>query len=146
STVTSYIESAAGVEAGGRTGLTAVFTGLLFLLAVFFAPLIRMVGGGVPVAEGSSLVLYPITAPALIVVGCLMIQSAARVVWNDLTEAVPAFLIMIGMALTYSIADGLAFGFITYPLLKLFSGRGREVSWLVYVLGAIFVLRYAALG
>jgi AGZA family xanthine/uracil permease-like MFS transporter len=142
STVTAYIESAAGVEEGGRTGLTAIVTGLFFLAAIFFSPLIRMVGGGVPAAPGSSLLLYPITAPALIVVGCLMIQSAAKIKWDDLTEAIPAFLLMIGMPLTYSIADGLAFGFITYPLLKIFSGRVKETSWLVYLLGVIFVARY----
>ena len=142
STVTSYIESAAGVEEGGRTGLTAMVTGSLFLLAIFFSPLIRMVGGGVAATEGSPLLLYPITAPALIIVGCLMIQSAARVNWSELTEAIPAFLIMIGMALTYSIADGLAFGFISYPILKFFAGRGKEISWLVYALGAIFTARY----
>lgn len=145
STVTSYIESAAGVEEGGRTGMTAMVAGLLFILAVFFSPLVRMVGGGVAATAGTPLLLYPITAPALIVVGCLMIQSAAQVKWGELTEAIPAFLIMIGMALTYSIADGLAFGFISYPLLKIFAGRGKEISWLVYALGAIFAARYVFL-
>lgn len=142
STVTAYIESAAGVEEGGRTGLTAITAGVLFLLAVFFSPLVRMVGGGVLAAPGSSLLLYPITAPALIVVGCLMVQSAAKVNWSEMTEAIPAFLTMIGMALAYSIADGLAFGFISYPLLKIFSGRVKGTSWLVYLLGAIFAARY----
>ncbi len=145
STVTCYIESAAGVEAGGRTGLTAVFTGLLFLLAIFFSPLVRMIGGGIPAYPGSHLVLYPITAPALIIVGCLMIQSVARIRWSELTEAIPAFLTMIGMPFTYSIADGLAFGFITYPVVKLFSGKGKDVSWLVYLLGVIFLARYVFL-
>ena len=142
STVTSYIESAAGVEDGGRTGLTAITAGLLFILAIFFAPLIRMIGGGIPVAPESSLLLYPITAPALIIVGCLMIQSAARIKWSDMTEAIPAFLVMIGIPLTYSISDGLAFGFITYSVLKIFSGKAKEANWLVYLLGIIFAVRY----
>ena len=142
STVTSYIESATGVEEGGRTGLAAIVAGLLFILAIFFSPLIRMIGGGIPAVSGGTLLLYPITAPALIIVGCLMIRSAARVDWSDLTEAIPAFLLMIGMALSYSIADGLAFGFISYPLMKLFAGKGRQTSWLVYALGLIFAARY----
>ncbi len=142
STVTSYIESAAGVEEGGRTGLTAVTTGILFIAAIFFAPLVRMIGGGVAAAEGSALLLYPITAPALIVVGCLMVQSAAKIKWSDVTEATPAFLIMVGMPLTFSISDGLAFGFISYSILKIFSGRAREASWLVYLLGAIFTAKF----
>ena len=142
STVTCYIESAAGVEEGGRTGFTAVIVGLLFLSAIFFSPLVRMVGGGIAALPGSGLLLYPITAPALIVVGCLMAQSAAKINWADLTDAVPTFLLMIGMPLTYSIADGLAFGFILYPVTKLFAGRGRSVSWLVYLLGAVFCARY----
>ena len=142
STVTSYIESAAGVEEGGRTGLTAITAGVLFLLAIFFAPLVRMIGGGISAMPESTLLLYPITAPALIVVGCLMIQSAANVKWSDATEAIPAFLIMIGMPLAYSISDGLAFGFISYAILKLFSGRTRECSWLVYIMAIIFAARY----
>lgn len=142
STVTSYIESAAGVEDGGRTGLTAITTGLLFLLAIFFAPLVRMVGGGVPAAAGSALTLYPITAPALIVVGSMMIRSAAKVEWSDATDAIPAFLVMIGMPLTYSISDGLAFGFISYSLLRIFSGKTFKTSWLVHALALIFAARY----
>jgi AGZA family xanthine/uracil permease-like MFS transporter len=140
STVTSYIESTAGVQAGGRTGLTVIFTGVLFLLALFFSPLVKMVGGGYPM--GDNLVLYPITAPALIIVGAMMVRNVISIDWNDYTEAIPAFLVMIGMPLTYSIADGLAFGFITFPLLKLLSGRIKECSVLMYVLGILFVLRY----
>lgn len=143
STVTSYIESSAGVEAGGRTGLTSVVTGLFFLVAIFFYPLVRTVGGGVDM--GDNLFLYPITAPALIIVGAMMVRNAANISWKDYTEGIPAFLVMMGMPLTYSIADGLAFGLITYPLLKLFSGRGKECSVLMYILGAIFVLRYVFL-
>jgi AGZA family xanthine/uracil permease-like MFS transporter len=133
STVTAYIESATGVAEGGRTGLTAVTVGVLFLLAVFFSPL----AAGIPAIA---------TAPALIVVGSLMLRGALEVKWEDATEAIPAFLTMVGMPLTFSIANGLALGFVTYPLIKLLAGRGREVSPLVYVLAALFVVRYAYLG
>jgi len=139
STVTAYIESATGVEAGARTGLANMVTGALFFLALFFSPVVRMVGGGVPVEGG---VLQPMTAPALIIVGSLIARNVRHIEWSDLTESFPAFLVMIGMPFTGSIADGIAFGFISYPLLKLISGRGREVSALVYVLGALFVMRY----
>jgi AGZA family xanthine/uracil permease-like MFS transporter len=139
STVTAYVESATGVEAGARTGLANMVTGALFFLALFFAPVARMVGGGVPVEGG---VLQPMTSPALIVVGCLIARNVRHIDWGDTTEAFPAFLVMIGMPFTGSIADGIAFGFISYPLLKLISGRGREVSVLVYLLGLLFVLRY----
>jgi AGZA family xanthine/uracil permease-like MFS transporter len=139
STVTAYVESATGVEAGARTGLANVVTGTLFFLALFFSPVARMVGGGVPVEGG---VLQPMTSPALIVVGCLIARNVRHLDWGDMTEAFPAFLVMVGMPFTGSIADGIAFGFISYPVLKLISGRGREVSLLVYLLGLLFVLRY----
>ncbi|HEX6851029.1 MAG TPA: NCS2 family permease [Candidatus Polarisedimenticolaceae bacterium] len=143
STVTAYIESATGVEAGARTGLANLVTGGLFLLALFFAPLVRMIGGGVPVEGGA--ILQPLTAPALIVVGSLMARSLVQVAWEDPTESIPAFLVAAGIPFTWSIADGIAFGFIGYPLLKLLSGRGREAGWLVYVVGALFVARYVFL-
>jgi AGZA family xanthine/uracil permease-like MFS transporter len=133
STVTAYIESATGVAEGGRTGLTAIVVGVLFLLAVFLSPL----AAGIPAMA---------TAPALIVVGSLMLKGALEVRWDDATEAIPAFLTMVGMPLTFSIANGLALGFVTYPAIKLLAGRGREVSPLVYVLAALFVIRYAYLG
>ncbi|MBV9111085.1 MAG: NCS2 family permease [Gemmatimonadetes bacterium] len=133
STVTAYIESATGVAEGGRTGLTAMVVGILFLLAVFLSPL----AAGIPAIA---------TAPALIVVGSLMLRGALEVKWDDPTEAIPAFLTMLGMPLTFSIANGLALGFITWPLLKVVSGRGREVSPLVYVLAALFIARYWYLG
>ncbi len=133
STVVTYIESATGVSEGGRTGLTAVVVGLLFLLAVFFSP----IAGAIP----------PIaTAPALIIVGALMISAVKTIDWDDLTEGIPAFLTILAMPLTFSIANGLALGFIFYPLLKLLTGRWREASPLVYVLAALFVLRYVYLG
>lgn len=143
STVTAYVESASGINAGARTGLANMVTGSLFLLTLFFSPLVRMVGGGVPVEGGPP--LQPMTAPALIVVGVLMARSVRHIDWDEWTEAFPAFLLMIGIPFAWSIADGIAFGFIAYPALKLLSGRGREASWLVYVLGLIFVLRYALL-
>jgi AGZA family xanthine/uracil permease-like MFS transporter len=131
STVTSFIESAAGVEQGGRTGLTGVVVAGLFLLTLFFSPLIAMVGS-----------YPPITAPALVFVGAMMIQNIAKINWPDFTESFPAFLTLIGIPLSYSIADGLALGFISYPLIKLFSGRGREIGWLVYVLAAVLLVYF----
>jgi adenine/guanine/hypoxanthine permease len=131
STVTSFVESAAGVEQGGRTGLTGLVVAALFLLALFFSPLIAMVGS-----------YPPITAPALVIVGAMMAQNAARIDWKDYTESVPAFLVMIGIPLSYSIADGLALGFISYPIIKLFTGRGREAGWLTYLLAIVLVLYF----
>jgi AGZA family xanthine/uracil permease-like MFS transporter len=131
STVTSFVESAAGVEQGGRTGLTGLVVAALFLLALFFSPLIAMVGS-----------YPPITAPALVIVGAMMAQNAARIDWKDYTESVPAFLVMIGIPLSYSIADGLALGFISYPIIKLFTGRGREAGWLAYLLAIVLVLYF----
>jgi AGZA family xanthine/uracil permease-like MFS transporter len=131
STVTSFIESASGVEQGGRTGLTGLVTAALFLLALFFSPLVAMVGS-----------YPPITAPALVIVGAMMAQNAGKIDWKDYTESVPAFLTMIGIPLSYSIADGLALGFISYPIIKLFSGRGRDAGWLTYVLAVVLVLYF----
>ncbi len=133
STVVTYIESATGVSEGGRTGLTAVVVAVLFMLAAFFSP----IAGAIP----------PIaTAPALIIVGALMISSVKAIDWDDITEAIPAFLTILAMPLTFSIANGLALGFIFYPLLKALTGRWREASPLVYVLAALFVLRYIYLS
>ena len=131
STVTSFIESASGVELGGRTGLTGLVVAALFLLALFFSPLIAMVGS-----------YPPITAPALVIVGAMMMQNVATVDWKDYTESLPAFLTLIGIPLSYSIADGLALGFISYPIVKLLTGRGREAGWLTYVLAAVLVLYF----
>jgi len=128
STVTSFIESAAGVEQGGRTGLTAVTVAGLFLLAIFFSPVIAMVGS-----------YPPITAPALVVVGSLMMANAGKVQWSNHAESIPTFLIIIGIPLTYSIADGLALGFIAYPIVKFLAGQGRDVKWLMYVMAAVLV-------
>jgi adenine/guanine/hypoxanthine permease len=133
STVTSYIESAAGVTAGGRTGVTAIVTGLLFVVALFVAPLV----GAVPTAA---------TAPALILVGALMMSQAAEIRWNDPALAIPAFLTMLTIPLTFSIATGLSFGFTSFALLKLVRGEFRKKDWIVYLLAAIFVARFIYLG
>ncbi|MCD6184699.1 MAG: NCS2 family permease [Deltaproteobacteria bacterium] len=130
STVTSFIESTAGVEQGGRTGLTAVTVGVLFIAALFFSPLVNMIGS-----------YPPITAPALVVVGGMMFKNIVKIDWKDLSESMPCFLIILGIPLSYSIADGLALGFICYPVIKLFSGRGGEVQWFAYLL-AIVLLGY----
>ena len=131
STVTSFIESAVGVEYGARTGLANVATGFLFLLALFFTPLVGMVGK-----------YPPITAPALVLVGAMMVRNVTKIDWEDYSEAIPAFLIILGIPLSATIADGLALGFIAYPVIKLFSGKGREIHWLMILVALIFILRY----
>jgi AGZA family xanthine/uracil permease-like MFS transporter len=143
STVTAYIESATGVEAGARTGLANMVTGVLFVFVLFLSPLVKMVGGGVSLEGGGA--LQPMTAPALIVVGCLMVESIRKINWQEFTEAFPAFLVIIGIPFAWSIADGIAFGFISYPALKLLTGRWREASPLVYILGLLFIARYVFL-
>jgi AGZA family xanthine/uracil permease-like MFS transporter len=129
STVVSYIESAAGVAAGGRTGITAIVTGLLFILALFIAPVI----GAIPDAA---------TAPALIIVGSLMASVLAEINWSDPEIAIPAFLTVVTIPLSFSIANGLAFGFIAYTALKIMRGKFRQVSWFVYLLTALFLFRF----
>jgi AGZA family xanthine/uracil permease-like MFS transporter len=133
STVVSYIESAAGVAAGGRTGVTAMVTGLLFVAALFIAPVV----GAIPAAA---------TAPALIVVGSLMMSAVAEIEWQDPEIAVPAFLTITTIPLTFSIANGLAFGFTAFTLLKIVRGKFRQVNWFVYVLTALFVARFVYLA
>jgi len=133
STVVSYIESAAGVAAGGRSGVTAIVTGILFAAAVFVAPL----AGAIPAAA---------TAPALIVVGSFMMAVVSEIQWHDPEVAIPAFLTIMTIPLTFSIANGLAFGFTAFTLLKAARGKFREVHWFVYVLSALFVLRFAWLA
>jgi adenine/guanine/hypoxanthine permease len=133
STVVNYIESAAGVVAGGRSGVTSIVAGLLFLAAMFVAP----VFGVIPSAA---------TAPALIIVGCLMISHISEIQWDDPVVAVPAFLTMTTIPLSFSIANGIAFGFNSYTLLKVLRGEFRKVNWLVYVLTALFIARFVYLG
>ncbi|MBI4389965.1 MAG: NCS2 family permease, partial [Nitrospinae bacterium] len=140
STVTCYIESAAGVAEGGRTGLAAVVTALLFLLALLFSPVAEMIGGGYEVRKG--VVLYPITAPVLIIVGSLMVSNIVNIDWRRWDESLPSFLVLIGMPLTYSIADGMALGFISYPAIKVLCGKPKDVHWCLYLIAALFVLRY----
>ena len=133
STVTSYVESTAGVAAGGRGGITAITTGLLFLVAVVAAPFI----GIVPPAA---------TAPALILVGSLMMATVTEIRWHDPLVAVPAFLTLILIPLTYSIANGLGFGIIAWAVLHLVSGKLKRQDWLLYVLAALFLARFVYLG
>jgi len=131
STVTSYIESSAGVAAGGRTGLTAVFTAIMFVISMFFYPLVESVAG-----------VAAITSPALIIVGILMVSSLKDIEWKEFDEAVPSFLTMLMMPLTFSIATGISVGFVAYPVVKIFAGKAKEVHPIMYVLGILFVLRF----
>jgi len=133
STVVSYIESAAGVVAGGRTGVAAIVTGLLFLAAFFVAP----AAGVIPVQA---------TAPALILVGALMLGHAAEIEWSDPLQSIPAFLTMTAIPLTFSIANGLAFGFVSSTVLKVLAGKWRSIHWLVYLLAALCAARFFYLG
>ncbi len=133
STVTSYVESTAGVMAGGRSGVTAIVTGLMFLLAIVAAPFV----GVVPPSA---------TAPALILVGSLMLATITEIRWTDPLVAVPSFLTLILIPLTYSIANGLGFGIIAWALLHLATGRYRRQDWLLYILAALFLARFVYLG
>lgn len=134
STVTTYIESAAGIEEGGRTGMTPLVTGFLFLaIGLFIAPL----AGAIPSFA---------TAPALVIVGYYMLSAIREVDFTDHTEAIPAFLVLITIPYTYSIADGIGMGFISYAVIKALSGRGKDVHPLLYVLAGIFVLYFLYLG
>jgi len=139
STVTSYIESATGIAQGARTGLANVFTSFFFLIALFFSPLAEMIGGEY-VFNGQT--LRPVIAPPLIIVGYLMMKCVIRINWEDLTDAIPAFLTIIFIPLTLSITEGIAFGFISYSLLKLVAGRGKEVHWIIYFFSVLFIVRY----
>jgi AGZA family xanthine/uracil permease-like MFS transporter len=131
SPIVTYIESAAGVSAGGRTGLTAIVTGSLFIVALLFSPLVGMIGN-----------YLPITAPALIVVGSMMMGNAGKIDWDDLSEGVPAFLTLAGIPLAYSIADGLALGFVSYPVLKVLSGKARDVGVISYIVAVLLVFYF----
>lgn len=129
STTTSYIESAAGIRVGGRTGLTAVVVAILFLLALFFAPL----AGSIPVYA---------TAPALIFVACVMASSLARVDWEDITEYLPAVVTAVMMPFTFSIATGIGLGFITYVVLKIFTGRGKDIHPVMAAVSLVFLIKF----
>lgn len=133
SSTTPYIESASGVAAGGRTGLTAVVVAILFLICLFFFPLAQ----SVPAFA---------TAPALLFVAVLMIQGITKIDWNDITEAVPAFLTIVFMPFSYSIADGIAMGFISYAVIKLITGKANTVHWMAWVIAGLWVLKFAIYG
>jgi len=124
STVTSYIESATGIAQGARTGLANIFTSFFFLIALFFSPLAELIGGEYVYND---MILRPVIAPPLIIVGFLMMKTITRIEWADLTEGLPAFLTVIVIPMTLSITEGIAFGFISYSILKLVSGKGKEV-------------------
>lgn len=128
STVTTYVESAAGVEEGGRTGLTALTTAILFGLAIFFSPLFLLIP-------------LPATAPALIMVGLFMMSPIKEIELSEITEALPAFLTIIMMPLTYSISEGIEFGILSYIVLKVATGKAKDVSIMTYIVGAIFLLK-----
>ena len=158
SSITTYIESAAGVAEGGRTGLTAIVTGLLFAVAAFFSPVVKMIGGGFSVdnadrfgsfagsgftvPEGANFTSFPITAGALIIVGFLMMQTVREIPWTDLEEAFPAFLTIVGIPLTYNISWGIGLGFISYVVIKMFHNKAKEVHPLMWVASAAFLLAF----
>ncbi len=157
SSITTYIESAAGVAEGGRTGLTAIVTGVFFAIAAFFAPLIAMIGGGYDIGNSEhfaqmagagftvpegSYYMYPITAGALIVVGFLMMRTVREIPWTDLEEAFPAFLTIVGIPLTYNISYGIGFGFISYVLIKVFHGKAAQVHPLMWFVAAAFSVTF----
>ena len=139
STVTAYIESGTGVAAGGRTGLTALVTAVLFLAALFVSPLVRMIGGGY--SEGGT-TLYPVVASPLILVGAMVIGTVREIDWTDPTEGIPAFLTIIVMPLAVSITEGVAFGVVAYAALKIATGRARQVHPLLHAFALLFILRY----
>ncbi len=132
STVTTFVESSAGVASGGRTGLTSVFTAGFFALALFLSPLFAVI----PTQA---------TAPVLVLVGLFMMSSVKDINFDDMTEAIPAFLTIIMMPFAYSIADGIVFGIVSYSLLKILTGRYKEVSWIMYVLTVLFILKHILL-
>jgi AGZA family xanthine/uracil permease-like MFS transporter len=144
SPVVSYIESATGVAEGARTGLANVVTAGMFLLALFFAPLARMVGAG-HVSE-SGLTLYPTVAPALIIVGAFMMRNVVHIEWDQPQEYIPAFITITVIPFTFSITDGIAFGFISYVGLSLVTGRFRQLHWLIWLFAALFLFRYIVVG
>ena len=129
STTTTYVESSAGVAAGGRTGLSSVVTGLLFLVSIFFAPIFTAIPGFA-------------TGPALIFVGFLMVSSVIKIDFSDLTEAVPAYLCMLAMPLMYSIAEGIAMGVVSYVVINLLCGKAKKITPLMYVLAVLFICKY----
>jgi len=139
STVTSYIESSTGVAEGARTGLANIVTAAMFLLALLFYPLIKMVSSGITIGEST---FYPIISPALVIVGILMIGNVNKIDWSDFTESIPAFLTIIIMSFSFSITEGIAFGFISYTILKFIKRRFKEIPLLISIFSLLFILRY----
>jgi len=139
STITCFIESTSGISAGGKTGLTGVVVAILFLAAIFLNPVVQMIGAGHTVG---GITLYPIIAPALIIIGVMMFKNIANIDWEDYTESIPAFLTLLVMPLAFSITDGISFGIISYVLLKAVSGKARRIHWLLYLFAILFVARY----
>jgi AGZA family xanthine/uracil permease-like MFS transporter len=140
STVTSYVESAAGVSGGARTGLANMFTALLFILALFFSPLIAMVGSGIELSNG--VVLRPTVAPVLILIGIYMFRNLRHVNWQDFSVSIPVFLTVLTITFSFSPTEGIGFGFISYTLLKLVTGRIREVPLLLRIFAVVFLIKY----
>lgn len=132
STITTFVESSSGIAEGGRTGLTAITSGILFLLALFLSPIFLAIPSFA-------------TAPALVVVGFLMMQQVAKIAWDDVIEAIPAFICIFAMPFLYSISEGIAFGVISYVVLNAATGRAKKITPLMYVLAVVFVLKYALL-
>ena len=129
STITTFVESASGIAEGGRTGLTAIASGALFILALFFSPLFLTIPSFA-------------TAPALVMVGFLMMQSVSKIEWDNILEAIPAFICIFAMAFMYSISEGICFGIISYTVLNLAAGKGKQVTPLMYVLTLVFIIKY----
>jgi len=140
STVTSFVESTTGVEAGGRTGLSSTVVGILFILSLFAYPLLSVVNGVVVDTDsfGDFIVYSPVTAPALIMVGALMVTSLKNIDWDDIAVSITTFFTIIFMVLSFSIAEGIAVGFIFFPLLKLATGKGKDVNVIMYILAVLF--------
>jgi len=144
STITAYIESAAGVASGARTGLANMFTGLFFILALFFYPLIQMIAGGVKTGTGP--ILYPSIAPVLILVGIYMMKSIRHIPWEDFSESIPAFLTFVFIPFSFRITEGIAIGFISYVILKVVKGEVKKIPLLMWLFASIFLLRYIFFG
>jgi AGZA family xanthine/uracil permease-like MFS transporter len=140
STITAYIESASGVASGARTGLANIFTGILFILALFFYPLTQMIAG--EIKTGSGLVLHPCIAPVLILVGIYMMKSVRHIPWEDFSESIPAFLTIVFIPFSFRITEGIAIGFISYVILKTVKGEIKKIPVLMWIFAGIFLLRY----
>lgn len=139
STVTAYIESTTGISAGGKTGLTSIVVALLFILAIFINPIVQLIGAGYSV-EG--ITLYPVIAPALIIIGVMMFKNIVNIDWEDYTESIPAFLTLLMMPLAFSITQGISFGVISYVILKVVTGKGKKIHWLLYLFAVLFIAKY----